>query len=197
LDGVDVYVKFGPSVDPYFHIPMFDSTDGWQKAWFFLKNDVTAPLPTCTGNRPVPQLNWWYKVAKRDLHKLQCLCEVVQQLRQEGLTSVNLLRTIFNHRVLLLCQWVTTMWMYPIYEGLDDVEINIWIHKILAHGAILKPGGGPTALREGVDCTRLSPLGSVFGCSCEFQFLNALMSFRRVSCVLIAHRGGLPCLKTW
>jgi hypothetical protein len=79
----------------------------------------------------------------------------------------------------------------PVYEGLDDVEINIRIHKILAHGAILKPGGGPTALREGVDCTRLSPLGSVFGCSCEFQFLNALMSLRRVSGVLIAHRRGV------
>jgi hypothetical protein len=48
------------------------------------------------------------------------------------------------------------MWMYlgpccpnyPFSEELDDVEIN--------------------TLREGVDCTRVSPLGHVLGCLCEF-----------------------------
>jgi hypothetical protein len=57
LDGTDVYVKSGPGVHPYFHLPMFDSMDEWQKAWFFLKNDVVAPLPAFMFNHPIPQLN--------------------------------------------------------------------------------------------------------------------------------------------
>jgi hypothetical protein len=113
LGGVDVYVKFGHGVDPYFHLPMSDSLDGRQKVWFFVRNDITAPLPTFSGNHPIPQPNLGYGVAKRDLRRQQYMCEVVQQLRQQWLTGVNLLRTFFSHRVQLLHQRATTMWMYP------------------------------------------------------------------------------------
>jgi hypothetical protein len=29
LGGVDIYVKFGHGVDPYIHLPMSNSSDGW------------------------------------------------------------------------------------------------------------------------------------------------------------------------
>jgi hypothetical protein len=53
---------------------------GWQKEWFFLRNDADAPLPMFMGNRPIPQPNWGYSVAQRYIHKLQPLHNVVQQL---------------------------------------------------------------------------------------------------------------------
>jgi hypothetical protein len=57
LGGVDIYVKIGHEVDPYFHLPMSESTDGWRKVRFFLRNDTDVPLPVFMGSRPVPQPN--------------------------------------------------------------------------------------------------------------------------------------------
>jgi hypothetical protein len=42
-------------------------------------------------NRPIPQPNWGYGVAKKDLDKLQPLREVAQQLQREGLIGLHLL----------------------------------------------------------------------------------------------------------
>jgi hypothetical protein len=90
LCGMDIYVKYGHSVDPYFHLPMLGSMDRWWKVWFFLRNDADTPLPMFTVSRPVPQPNWGYGVAKRDLRRLQPLHEVIQQLRREGLMGTDL-----------------------------------------------------------------------------------------------------------
>jgi hypothetical protein len=57
LGGVDIYVKSGHGVDPYFHLPMFKSMDEWWKVWFIMRNDIDAPLPVLTGSRPIPQPN--------------------------------------------------------------------------------------------------------------------------------------------
>jgi hypothetical protein len=81
LGGVDIYVKSRHGVDPYFDLPMSESTDGWQNVWFFLRNDTDVPLPVFTGSHLVPQPNWGYRVARRDLHRVQPLHEVIQQLR--------------------------------------------------------------------------------------------------------------------
>jgi hypothetical protein len=78
LGGANIYVKYEYGVDPYFHLPMFESMDGWRKVWFFLRNNADTPLPMFTGSRPVPQLNWGYGVVRRDLRKLQFVHEVVQ-----------------------------------------------------------------------------------------------------------------------
>jgi hypothetical protein len=38
--GMDVYVKSRHGVIPYFHLPMFNCTNRWQKVLFFLRNDL-------------------------------------------------------------------------------------------------------------------------------------------------------------
>jgi hypothetical protein len=78
LGGVDLYVKSGYGVDPYFHLPMSEPSDRWQKVWFFLRNDANVTLPMFTGSRPNPQPNWGYRVTTKDLRRLQPLCKVVQ-----------------------------------------------------------------------------------------------------------------------
>jgi hypothetical protein len=83
-----------------------------QKVLFFLRNDATLPLPVFMGDHPISQLNWGYRVAKKDLRKLQPLHMVIQQLRQVGLMSVHLLWTFFSLWIQSLRQGVTQMQLY-------------------------------------------------------------------------------------
>jgi hypothetical protein len=85
--------------------------------------------------------------------------------------GVHILRTFFSHWIQPLHQRATKMWFYlgpscpdrPFSEELGDVEINTWIHKVLAHGADLNLEVGLAPLREGIDSTRVSPIKFVFG----------------------------------
>jgi hypothetical protein len=77
---VDIYVKSSHGVNPYFHLSMSRSMTRCQKVWFFLRNDADASLPMFSTSRPIPQPNWGYGVARRDLWRLQPLHEVIQQL---------------------------------------------------------------------------------------------------------------------
>jgi hypothetical protein len=157
---------------------MFKPSDGWQNVWFFPKNDANALLPVFTDRRPIPQPNWGYRVARKDLCRMQPLPEAVQQLLCRGLTGVDLLRTFFSHRVQPLHQWGTTMWMYlgpsypdrPFFEELGDTEINTRICRVLTHVANLNLGAAPAPIREGVDSTLVSSPGPTFGCLCQFWF---------------------------
>jgi hypothetical protein len=80
LGSMDIFIRSGCRVVLYFHLPMFDTLDGWQKVCFFLRNDTNMMLPVFTGSHPIPQHNLGYHVAQRDLRRLQPLREVVQQL---------------------------------------------------------------------------------------------------------------------
>jgi hypothetical protein len=93
LWGTIIHVKSGHGVDPYPEIPMPRSMKGWQKKWFYLRNDVSALLPVFTGSYHVPLPSWGDGVARNDLGKLQPLREALQQLWLKGLTRVHLLRT--------------------------------------------------------------------------------------------------------
>jgi hypothetical protein len=97
--GAIIHVKSRNGVGPYFNLPMPRSMKGWQKKWFYLRNNVSALLPTFTSNCPIPLPNWGYGVVRKDLDKLRPMCEVLQQLQQEVLIGVHLLRTLFSHRI--------------------------------------------------------------------------------------------------
>jgi hypothetical protein len=76
-----IHVKLGHEADRYHEILMPRSMKGWQKEWFYLRNDVSALLPMFTGSHLAPMPSWGDRVARRDLKKLQALCEALQQLR--------------------------------------------------------------------------------------------------------------------
>jgi hypothetical protein len=61
--SVDIFVRFGSGVDPYFCFPMSDAPAGWQKVWFFLRNDADASIPIFMGCCPIPQPKWGHGVA--------------------------------------------------------------------------------------------------------------------------------------
>jgi hypothetical protein len=54
LSNVDIFVRSRPGVDPYFCLPMFDHLIGWQKVWFFLRNNADRLLLVITSSRPIP-----------------------------------------------------------------------------------------------------------------------------------------------
>jgi hypothetical protein len=58
LGSVDIFVRSGPGVDPYFHLSMSGPPVGWWKVWFSLRNNTDVPLPMFTGSDPVPQPKW-------------------------------------------------------------------------------------------------------------------------------------------
>jgi hypothetical protein len=57
LGNVDILVHSGPEADSYFSILLPDPSVKWRKAWFLVKNDANASLPTFTGGRLVPHPN--------------------------------------------------------------------------------------------------------------------------------------------
>jgi hypothetical protein len=97
---------------------------GWQKKWFYLRNDAFTLLPVFTGGHPVPLPSWGDGVAKKDLGKLHSLCENLQQLWQDWLTGMHLLQMILSCRIQLLQRQRTKMWTYPrpSYPNLPSSE---------------------------------------------------------------------------
>jgi hypothetical protein len=96
---VDVYIRTRGEVDPYFQLSVSNPLAGWRRQWFFLKNDIDAPLLAVTGRHPTTQPNWGYGVAKKDIHKLRPMLDVLKSLLWDGLLDVNILRTFLSHRV--------------------------------------------------------------------------------------------------
>jgi hypothetical protein len=56
--GAIIHVKYRNGVGPYFNLPMPRSMKGWQKKWFYLRNNASAPLPVFMGSCPIPLLSW-------------------------------------------------------------------------------------------------------------------------------------------
>jgi hypothetical protein len=81
LGGMDIYVRSG------------------HRVWFLLRNDTEAPLPMFTSSRPMQQPKWGHGVAKKDLHRLQTLRDVIQWLVRGRLTGMDLLQTFVSHRI--------------------------------------------------------------------------------------------------
>jgi hypothetical protein len=49
---IEIYVRTGPRIDPYFCLLVSNPSVGWRKEWFFLRNNVEALLLVITGKRP-------------------------------------------------------------------------------------------------------------------------------------------------
>jgi hypothetical protein len=101
---VEISVRSGLEVAPYFSVPLPDPPVRWQKAWFLLRNDASVLLPAFTGGRLIPHPNWEYGVVWADLHRLQPLLEIIRGLLQSGLTGAEILQTFNSCKVQLLHQ---------------------------------------------------------------------------------------------
>jgi hypothetical protein len=71
LGSVDISIRTGLGTEPYFFVPLPDPLVGWWKAWFLLKDEAEAPLPTFMGGCPIPHPNWEFSMTKSDFLHLQ------------------------------------------------------------------------------------------------------------------------------
>jgi hypothetical protein len=110
--------------------------------------------------------------------------------------GVHLLQTYFGHRIQLLHQQATKMWLYPrpsyhdhpFSEELGDVEINTQIHKVLAHGVDQNLGVGSP---EGRGRRHQGELIRIRLWKFEqFYPLIVIVSMSRVSCMLTVRHGA-------
>jgi hypothetical protein len=126
-------------------------------------------------------------VARKDLGKLQPLCENLQQLHQEGLTRMHLLQTFFGCWIKQLRQQRTKMWKYlgPSYpdcsssEELTVAKVEAQIHKVLDLRVNLNPSSSPVPLHTQPQFWRLS----------QFYLFTMLAILRRVMAVAAASCG--------
>jgi hypothetical protein len=56
---------------------------GWQKRWFFMKNNDFTPLPAFSSGHPIPLTSWGEGMIRKDLSMIQALDKKLQQLRRE------------------------------------------------------------------------------------------------------------------
>jgi hypothetical protein len=80
------------------------SNKGWQRLWFYLRNDdgrlpsFSQRVVTAAGS------NWRYGATREKQEKLQPLLEALQELRDGGLTAAGVVAAIHRWRVLPLAE---------------------------------------------------------------------------------------------
>jgi hypothetical protein len=83
---------------------LVSSNKGWQRRWFYLRND-DGRLPSFS-QRVVTAVgsNWRYGATREKQEKLQPLLEALQELRDGGLTAAGVVAAIHRRRVLPLAE---------------------------------------------------------------------------------------------
>jgi hypothetical protein len=129
------------------------------------------PLSEVTGRCPTAQLCWGYKVAKKDLRKLQPMLDILKSLIRGGLTGADLLHTFVSHRVQLLRRWEMTPWRYlghgcpnrSLQAELEDAEVDTHVWWILALVVNQRTIPSLISMREGFISPWVSPLELAIG----------------------------------
>jgi hypothetical protein len=98
---------------------LVSSNKGWQRRWFYLRNDdgrlssFSQRVVTAAGS------NWRYGVAHEKHENLQPLLEALQELRDGGLTATGVVAAIHRRRVLPL-----TERRLPLSEMMPGVDLE-------------------------------------------------------------------------
>jgi hypothetical protein len=122
-------------------------------------------LQVVTGTRPATYPKWGYRVAKKNIHKLWHVLDVLKWLLWDGLLGTDILRTSISRRIQPLWRWEITMWKYPrpgspnrcFSSELIDTEVDARVRNLRALKAHWPSAPGPASLREGVSSPCVSP----------------------------------------
>jgi hypothetical protein len=88
----------------YIHATLVSSNKGWQRQWFYLRND-DGRLPSFSQRVvTVVGTNWRWGATREKQEKLQPLLDALQKLRDDGLTAAGVVAVIHRRRVLPLAE---------------------------------------------------------------------------------------------
>jgi hypothetical protein len=95
------------------------SNKGWQRRWFYLRND-DGRLPSFSQRVVTPAgSNWRYGATREKQEKLQPLLEALKELRDGGLTATGVVAAIHRRRVLPLAER-----RLPLSEMMPGVDLE-------------------------------------------------------------------------
>jgi hypothetical protein len=98
---------------------LVSSNKGWQRRWFYLRNDdgrlpsFSQRVVTAAGS------NWRWGATREKQEKLQPLLEALQELRDGGLTAVGVVVAIHRRRVLPLAER-----QLPLSEMMPGIDLE-------------------------------------------------------------------------
>jgi hypothetical protein len=83
---------------------LVSSNKGWQRRWFYLRNDDGRLLSFSQQVVTAADSNWRWGATREKQEKLQPLLEALQRLRDGGLTAAGVVAAIHRRRVLPLAE---------------------------------------------------------------------------------------------
>jgi hypothetical protein len=103
----------------YIPATLVSSNKGWQRWWFYLRND-DGRLPSFS-QRVVTAAgtNWHWGATREKQEKLQPLLDALQKLIDDGLTAAGVVAAIHRRRVLPLAEW-----RLPLSEMKQGVDLE-------------------------------------------------------------------------
>jgi hypothetical protein len=102
-DGCSLQLRQGHA-QQYIPAILVSSNKGWQRRWFYLRND-DGRLPSFSQRVvTVIGINWRWGATREKQENLQPLLEALQRLRDEGLTAAGVVAAIHRRRVLPLAE---------------------------------------------------------------------------------------------
>jgi hypothetical protein len=100
------------------------SNKGWQRRWFYLRND-DGRLPSFSQRVvTVAADNWRYRTPRDRQKNLQPLLKALEELRKGGLTAAGVVAAIHRRRVLPLTERRLPLWEMTPGVGLEGLRMS-------------------------------------------------------------------------
>jgi hypothetical protein len=108
----------------YIPAVLASSNKGWQRRWFYLRND-DGRLPSFSQRVVTIAADNWHNGAPRERQKnLQPLLKALEELREGGLTAAGVVAAIHRRRVLPLTEWRLLLWEMTPGVDLEGLQMS-------------------------------------------------------------------------
>jgi hypothetical protein len=108
----------------YIPVILASSNKGWQRRWFYLRND-DGRLPSFSQRVVTAASENWLYGAPRDRQKnLQPLLKALEELREGGLTAAGVVAAIHRRRVLPLTERRLSLWEMTPGVDLEGLQMS-------------------------------------------------------------------------
>jgi hypothetical protein len=186
-------------VHQYIPAILVSSNKGWQRRWFYLRND-DGRLPSFS-QRVVTAagINWRYGAPREKQKNLQPLLKALEELREGGLTAVGVVAAIHRRRVLPLTERRLPLSEMTPGVDLEGLQMSLVplpaddIHKRVADTVGRLDAGALTQLlmRPDLGCVSLMSVRSFFLLVSDCPWFSKPRLFVRLQEVEF-HKPSLP-----